>query len=661
MNIMLNEDIIMYLDPSQFSERVGKIFKGNVYEYIERLNGWYRLSNRFWVFKRNDHGDIIIFPTNRKTNEKFEYYKNKAPRNWLKSSADVDTEGVTTPGSDTSLENDLEYVKNSAGEIVDSAFNLWDSLGTRLAEDLDEAADYINRTAAGDFFNNHNRSSQNALVHSMRAMLCMPYQFLPLTDARLNVDENGHVSRGSSFIDEDTKIGRKYFERIANRAPMLVMAAGDPLFMAGSSDADKQSMIEKLVGEQTLVQSMDDYFADPPRYYSFRLNTASYFEYVNTMCLVTAVNMGLITAQGNGNAYGYKTGESCVPFDSGSNGISKNCYLGEHNWDEAFRMNKENQNEALKSIWGKNGMISAGFRGGVAFYINSESQISESISNGTAQSQIASKVNQISDLAREFQFLAGASSSASARILETVGSSVQGAMEQMKNLGDMLTGPGSLVSAVAGSMSNIIAGGKMIFPELWADSQFSREYQVNIKLTSPDNDDLSLYHNIIVPLMHLIAFALPRGSSTNSYVAPFLVRAAYKSFFKIDMGLITSMSITKGAEGCWNHHGIPTVVDVSFTIKELYGLMNLAKNDKIFSSTNSYNILKNEMLMDYLANLSGLNLVCSDVQRATLLNYYQTSTKFSVYNLMHEASDSGQESLFNTVTQSVSNFFKIKL
>ena len=32
MNIMLNEDIIMYLDPSQFSERVGKIFKGNVYE-----------------------------------------------------------------------------------------------------------------------------------------------------------------------------------------------------------------------------------------------------------------------------------------------------------------------------------------------------------------------------------------------------------------------------------------------------------------------------------------------------------------------------------------------------------------------------------------------------------------------------------------------------
>ena len=54
MNIMLNEDIIMYLDPSQFSERVGKIFKGNVYEYIERLNGWYRLSNRFWVFKRID-------------------------------------------------------------------------------------------------------------------------------------------------------------------------------------------------------------------------------------------------------------------------------------------------------------------------------------------------------------------------------------------------------------------------------------------------------------------------------------------------------------------------------------------------------------------------------------------------------------------------------
>ena len=48
MNIMLNEDIIMYLDPSQFSERVGKIFKGNVYEYIE--SKIYRYKVRLFGF-----------------------------------------------------------------------------------------------------------------------------------------------------------------------------------------------------------------------------------------------------------------------------------------------------------------------------------------------------------------------------------------------------------------------------------------------------------------------------------------------------------------------------------------------------------------------------------------------------------------------------------
>ena len=33
----------------------------------------------------------------------------------------------------------------------------------------------------------------------------------------------------------------------------------------------------------------------------------------------------------------------------------------------------------------------------------------------------------------------------------------------------------------------------------------------------------------------------------NGYVNPFLVRACYKGFFNIDTGIITDMSVTKGA------------------------------------------------------------------------------------------------------------------
>src|SRR5699024_3077837 len=99
---------------------------------------------------------------------------------------------------------------------------------------------------------------------------------------------------------------------------------------------------------------------------------------------------------------------------------------------------------------------------------------------------------------------------------------------------------------------------------------FSRSYDVSIKLRSPDMDNFSIYCNVIVPFIHLLCLTLPRqiSGNPNGFYSPFIVRALYKGFFNVDMGIISSMSVTKGDTGLWNADGIPCSIDVNLTITD---------------------------------------------------------------------------------------------
>ena len=113
--------------------------------------------------------------------------------------------------------------------------------------------------------------------------------------------------------------------------------------------------------------------------------------------------------------------------------------------------------------------------------------------------------------------------------------------------------------------------------------------------------------NIFVPLFHLINFAGPQQLGKNAYSSPFLVRAHFKSMFTVDMGIITSMTIARGNESKWTASGLPTEVDVSFDIKDLYPvMMMLQKADETVYNTG---------LVDYVANLCGINMNKPDVLR----------------------------------------------
>ena len=413
--------------------------------------------------------------------------------------------------------------------------------------------------SAKDFINNLN----NADVSTLREIYGIPYQFTNLTDPR--------VTGASTFSFEQDKIGRKYNEMIFRRMPTLILQAGVPEFMQGFSDEAAAKISGMILGKLPGTNSdmIEATMKNAGKYYGLKLMPNEYFDAVNAQCRAMAVLLGL-------------ENESIT-----INGYTDN--LRSYNWS----------NVCGSRMWGY-------YAGAVQFYINSDAQVTETFGNGTTQSQLANKMNQLGATASEMQFLLGGMGKYTGfNTWENFG------QEALKT-GDARNATG-LFDTLVNNVSTLMAGGRMFFPEIWNDSQFMRQYAVSIKLDSPDCDDLSIYLNILVPLAHILGFVQPRFTGTNTYISPFLVRGFYKSQFHIDMGIITGCEIKKGDVGAWTQSGLPTQIEVDLTIKDLYNVLAMALQN------GTADLIGNPMQLDYLANLCGINIAEPDFMRTIKL------------------------------------------
>ena len=97
--------------------------------------------------------------------------------------------------------------------------------------------------------------------------------------------------------------------------------------------------------------------------------------------------------------------------------------------------------------------------------------------------------------------------------------------------------------------------------------------------------------------------------------------------FNIDMGIITEMTFNKGKEGSWTKDALPTVVDVSFTIQDLYSSMGISSTQHMFKG----HTLQNVAEMDYVANLCGINI--NEPDSLKMANFW---CAFNITNKMHD-------------------------
>lgn len=470
-----------------------------------------------------------------------------------------------------------------------------------LEENLKNSKSFSDGTDAADKFYK---------IKSILGILGLPYQFMPHVDVRYDSSSN-------SLSNEYENTGVDYAEKIIASMPLLMITPGKPNFLSGYNTEEKKNGIKALLdqyGGNTSSGTIDQLINSSGRFYTFEPTAPEYFKYLNPMARICARLMDVQDETLDGT------------------------HLDNIDW-MTYTQNQVKNIVDLATDYMT-----------IPIYIDSDTNISENFSNDTTESSLASTINSFSDMGRELGFLLGyAGSNLDIDWLASSGNLSNSQI--MEDLSDKLikaSNNNNIFSSLSKTIGSIATGGKLIFPKIWSDSSFSRSYDVSIKLRSPDHDNLSLYYNIILPMCFLICLTQPRmlTNNPNAYASPFLVRASYKGFFNVDMGIISSLSFSKGDEAQWTNMGIPTTVDVSMTITDLYDSLSITPTTSSFGDFR-YDTLDNTALMDYLMTMCGINVYKPEISRMLDMWF--------VNNFENRARDFLSLSLWGNIRQSISS------
>lgn len=519
--------------------------------------------------------------------------------------------------------NDIQY-DPSINTVVDNNINkpTWDDFG--LTSTLTTSTKKSKKATNNETYSTANSSIdvESLLTTNMKGVFGMPYQFMPSVDRRIDTMES---NSDLNSMGKCSSFGRKYAEKIVSRMPLLFLTPGRPAFLKGF-DSDSRGLLAEWV-EDTIkgadIGDVGSVISKSGKFYSFEFAYAEYYKYVNSLLNPIAVLLGI--------------GDVKIPYGNGTKHE-----LATFEWERAVNNDFKGTFSAKESV---------------PFYIDSENSISETFSNSSTDSSLAGKVNEKASEMREYKYIVN-------------GIAGMDTWSSFTNLFSGLTSSmaGSdtrLLQAAGAGLDAVANGGKLIFPKMWDDSDFSRSYNIEFKFRSPDHDTLSIFLNILVPYFHLVAMAAPHQSvSINGLEAPFLVRGFYKGFFNCDMGLISSLSCTKGAEGQWNNDGLPTVMDVTITLEDLYSNMSISNafgdGDGPIRGTISQKSVKefiqNTNLIDYLCMTCALNLNTPEVER--LVSVYAVLSKAKYLNYPNRVFTSLEEAVSNKISD-IYSFLKV--
>lgn len=466
------------------------------------------------------------------------------------------------------------YLKNGVSKIV-STIDGW----------IDPHKKYKN-----DYKDGGNPDSVETILKSntLKGIFGAPYQFLPTVDPRIVTSNNGsltqqagsYVYAGNAF---QPGIGREYAEKIVSHWPLVFFTPCRQKFMDDAKKSERDSAIADVInGNDALTEWTKTYKG---KYYSTEFAYDEYYNCVNEMIGALSYFMGMDTF----------VGDDKVPAE----------------WQTEV-------NEAFKDYYAASKSV--------VFYVDGSSltTVEDQFVNSTGSTSLESVLNQTgTDQANELIFLLGQEEAAK-QLEQKRDEFAESAFSTLNSMYDISNG--MLGDLSTNGINTILNGGKIIFPEIWKDSSYDRSYNITIKLRSPDHDKYSIFMNILVPYIHLLCLVLPQSmkanQDSNAYQTPFLVRVYSKGQFNVDMGMIESMNVSRGGECQWTDDGLPTAIDITLSIKDLY--KNLYMTNWYGSLPTSQNaaVATNSAMMDYIANLAGLNIAQEEAGRITRMKLY---------------------------------------
>ncbi len=533
--------------------------------------------------------------------------KNNDLDNYSTESELIDQTTVETK-AETDVKNMFSNLDRMLNPNSPSAVETIDNYLSQSKIETDTGLNYINSKISA--------YTNSFTVTSLQGIEAIPYQFLPSVDRRIpqSLDYNSN-----NKPNDLNGLGRKYSEKIVTQIPLLFLAPCNPTFMSDKNwkKSDVSVISNALLSGLRDDSNVESLLAGNGRMYSAAYAYNQYYSYLNAMLTAVSVFLGI--------------GEEEIKLA----GDTERVRLKDANWE------KETNTSFSEAYLAKQNLI---------FYIDSIDTIHENFSNGTKSSMLAGIVNGYSDSAQELSFLFGSGNS---NLADTLKNSVQSAADSIgSGLSTTLTNiGGSIIGSIGDSVGSIVDGGKIVFPEMWSDSSFDRSYSIDIKLRSPDSDSMSIFMNVLKPYCKILALTLPHmiEDNVNTYRTPFLVKAYCKGLFNIDLGMITGLSVAKGATCCWNDDGLPTQIDLSIDIKDLYNSLSMTgyvddsdNNSNVFtrigvigkSVAQTANIVNNTAYMDFLANMAGLNI--NEMVWSRKVRMYYDLFKNQTHNIFEE-------------------------
>ena len=265
----------------------------------------------------------------------------------------------------------------------------------------------------------------------------------------------------------------------------------------------------------------------------------------------------------------------------------------------------------------------------LSFRVDATGSMTESFSNSTAPSSLAEKMNSASQSARELKFNFADGNVDALGIVKTA---VDG-IASIATMGADLLHIGGLVSFAGSAFVDI--------PEHFSEAQANiKPSNYTFRLVSPHGNIVSQFLYIYIPLMCLLAGALPRAVGKQAYTDPFLVQLYDRGRASVRLGIIDSLTVQRGVSNlAFDKDGRAMAIDITLSIKDLSSIMSVPINpslsinpfEGIFDDQNKFN--------DYMTTLAAIPLYEFDYRKPILLRQLDTKladirSHFSVPRMM---------------------------
>ena len=471
----------------------------------------------------------------------------------------------TNNNNNNTNNNNNNTNNNNNNETTDSTTSSYDKVYDLSQDDLNNLINAQRTTFTPDSVNTR--------------LLGLPYQFMDTADMR---------------IDKSKKLGRLFLYNIFAEAPILTVLPGTTEFLPSYKKDEKNVFANLWAGmnngdsnaENALKDLVDDNAEG--RYFDFKVDYGNYIKYVNLLCRVTAILLGIGDLKPPGINKAYKN------FDWGNYKYFNNYKLESGDSTDIIHSTIDDVTDKIGSF--VDDSIS-GTHQYLSLYVDPSTSFNESTSNETGKSALEGKFDEMQSKIKEYDFFM------KSMALGEESDTIKGYAENIMNgIGSLGTEGGFLDNLLTKGKEVIINGSNLIFPEIWQDSDYSKSYTIQTTFISPYGDKESVYLNCLVPMLHLLALALPRQTTANTYTSPFLVKMYAKGMFSCDMGIVESIQIEKGSDQSWTVDGLPSIMKVTLNVKDLYSQLMLSPSNKasLFFS--------NQGMIDFLGATCGVDL-----------------------------------------------------